>query len=105
VDDELLRLRRACADDPADPLSARAYDAALHRAGKPEEVYERFKLKFQCPKRWEELTQGQALGIRHCDECQKDVYWVSSAEEFDRRVQEGGGRTLKEIMADLERRA
>jgi len=28
-----------------------------------------------------------------------------SAEEFDRRVQEGGGRTLKEIMADLERRA
>jgi hypothetical protein len=27
-----------------------------------------------------------------------------SAEEMTRRIQQGGGRSLKEIMADLERR-
>ncbi len=89
MDDELLRLARAAADDPRDEQAARAYDAALRRAGRREEVYERFKLKFECPKKWDELEATPGRDARHCEECQKEVRWVRNEQEFMKLAEAG----------------
>ncbi len=52
-------------------------------------------------------TTGRLLGYFHPPD--DDLYGgyesPTSAEELERRAHEGGGRSLKEIMADLEKRS
>lgn len=44
---------------------------------------------FQCPKTWECLSPTDNVGIRHCQECNRDVPLALSEEDFWRHA-EGG---------------
>lgn len=47
--------------------------------------------------------QGAAVGVFYPSACPGDI--PISADEVRRRIQQGGGRPLSEIWADLEKRA
>jgi hypothetical protein len=88
VDEELKKLTRAARADPADEAAARHLDAALHRAGRDDEVADRFRFKFQCPKSWNDL-EPRAFGVRFCESCQREVHWVHDAPSLTAEVKRG----------------
>lgn len=54
-----------------------------------EQVKISCSFSFQCPKTWECLSPTDNAGIRHCQECNRDVHLALSEEDF-RRHAEGG---------------
>ncbi|MCH8041451.1 MAG: hypothetical protein IH977_14075 [Nitrospinae bacterium] len=44
---------------------------------------------FQCPKTWEYLSPTDNAGIRHCPECNRDVYLALTEEVFRQHASEG----------------
>lgn len=59
MDDELQELRREASAAPGDAHVARRLDRALERAGEKVELRRRFRMAFQCPLQFEELTPTQ----------------------------------------------
>ncbi len=54
-----------------------------------EEVRISCDFSFQCPKRWERLSPTDHDGIRHCPECNRDVYLALTEEVFRQHASEG----------------
>lgn len=46
-------------------------------------------LRFQCPKRWEELAHTEQPGVRQCNHCNCPVYFCASDKEVDEHAQAG----------------
>lgn len=49
----------------------------------------RCKFTFKCPKVWNRLQPPAVEGVRHCSECDRDVYLVLTEEEFRRHGEAG----------------
>ncbi len=89
MDENLERLARDAAADPADEAAARRLDAALARAGREEELRERFRFKFQCERQWADLAPTRGSGAKFCDECQRKVFAVQDVGELREHVSKG----------------
>jgi hypothetical protein len=44
---------------------------------------------FKCPKTWEWLIQTENATVRHCSECDRDVYLVLTEEDLRRHGEAG----------------
>ena len=44
------------------------------------------ELEFECPKDWFELELTNKAGIKHCNQCQKDVHLCINQEELDEAI-------------------
>src|SRR5690606_30910293 len=67
LDDELQRLLREAEATPTDEGLALRVDQALRRAGRDEQRRARFRFKFECPLRFEDLRPGKDPLVRSCD--------------------------------------
>lgn len=47
------------------------------------------KMKFKCPREWESLAVTDKEGVRHCDQCDEDVYFCPTDEETLRHARAG----------------
>jgi hypothetical protein len=47
------------------------------------------EFSFKCPKQWDRLQPTSLEGVRHCPECDRDVYLALSEEDFRRHADEG----------------
>lgn len=45
--------------------------------------------KVVCPQRWEELAPTEAQGVRHCGQCDRDVYFCSTDRETIEHARSG----------------
>ncbi len=90
LDDDLQRLLREAQAHPTDEGLARRVDHALRRAGRDEERRARFRFKFQCPLRFEDLRpdRGDQL-VRSCERCQRQVRFVASLDDLAEQVAQG----------------
>jgi hypothetical protein len=41
---------------------------------------------FKCPQEWDKLSPTSKINIKHCEECKRDVYMITSQEEHDRHA-------------------
>lgn len=105
LDEDLQRLLREAEAHPSDEGLARRVDHALRRAGRDEERRARFRFKFQCSLRYEDLRpdQGDPL-VRQCDRCHRQVRFVASVEQLAEQVAQGRcvafeRRTLADVVA------
>ena len=91
MDQDLERMRRDVEAAPADADAARRYEQALLRAGKRDEAKARYRFKFQCPKRWEELGVQFDLCVDHrrCGDCDRRVEFVATPEELAAQIRAG----------------
>lgn len=89
LDEDLQRLLREAEAHPSDEGVARRVDHALRRAGRDEERRARFRFKFQCPLRFEDLRPGDGPLVRACDRCRRQVRFVASVEELAEQVAQG----------------
>lgn len=48
-----------------------------------------WKFRFQCPKQWEGLAEGDDPAIRFCATCRRNVYLCMSDEEVGRHASQG----------------
>lgn len=109
MDEGLRRLERESRSDPSDIEAARRLDHALARAGDGKELRRRYRAKFLCPLRFEELTPTADPLRRACDRCHRSVRFVRTEAELTERVAEGAcvafqrrdlGRVLDLTIAD-----
>lgn len=89
MDDELQRLLREAEANPTDEGLARRVDQALRRAGRDEQRRARFRFKFECPLRFEDLRPGKDPLVRSCDRCHREVRFVASVDELAEQVARG----------------
>ena len=89
MDENLERLAREAASDPADAAAARRLDTALARAGREEELRERFRFKFECPRQWQDLETTRSAKAKFCDECQRKVFAVPDVATLREHVSKG----------------
>jgi DNA-binding transcriptional LysR family regulator len=89
MDDELQRLERAFKATPDDEGAARAYQAALLRAGHRDKARETYAFKFRCPLKWSELEATDSDMRRYCKECQRQVHFVHSPAALRQFVADG----------------
>lgn len=66
------------------PWLALVERVALHGCPVPVDPSE--ALEFECPERWESLTQTANPHVRHCTKCSTKVYFCSTQQEVDRRA-------------------
>ena len=71
-----MRSRRHEQTDPTDPAEGSAR-------------IENCKFAFKCPLRWEALRETDDPGIRHCDSCQREVYFCYGPAEAGQRARQG----------------
>src|SRR5581483_4469760 len=88
MDEDLTALKRAFEVEPTDRGAAERYVAALKRAGREDDARQLFELKFRCPLEWEQLRATDYQGVRFCDSCQRNVYFVDSVEALAIHVRE-----------------
>ncbi|MGE0712910.1 MAG: hypothetical protein AB7N76_11500 [Planctomycetota bacterium] len=89
MDHELRDLERDATAEPSDIDRAQRYDQALLRAGRSGEVAGRFRFKFQCPLRYQQLTPTDEPDVRACDRCQRTVHYCRSIEALSEAVAAG----------------
>lgn len=89
MDDSLRSLERALEADPADASAVRRYEQALRRAGGAEQLQARYRLKFSCPLRFEDLGEGAAPDVRDCQRCQRPVRLARDLDGLAQSVAEG----------------
>lgn len=89
MDEELQRLARDAATHPNDEGLARRLDHALRRAGRDDERRARFRFKFQCPLRYEDLAPTSDPLQRSCERCQRQVRFVANVDELAEQVAQG----------------
>ena len=89
MDQSLSELERQARANPEDRDLADRLDRALLRAGQSEALLERYRSKFQCPLRFEELDETSSLSRRTCQRCRREVFLVRTPEELAARVDRG----------------
>lgn len=89
MDQDLSELERRASANPGDRELADALDRRLLRAGREEQVLERYRLKFRCSKRFEDLPYSDDPARRSCDRCQRSVHFVRTPEELSERAAAG----------------
>lgn len=47
------------------------------------QVFINCEFEYECPKDWFELKPTNKAGIKHCEECRKDVHLCINQEELD----------------------
>jgi hypothetical protein len=72
VDEELQRARSEHLRDPADRAAARAFEAALARAGRTDELVARFSQAFTCRLTWQDF-EPTVRAVRACTQCKREV--------------------------------
>lgn len=85
MDDQLELARRAHAADRTDVEAARRLQVELERAGRRDEVLDRFAFELACDQRWEDLERHHVFAttsIRHCLRCARDVHAVYTVDEL-----------------------
>ena len=50
------------------------------------------EFRFKCPRQWDRLQPTALEGVRHCFECDRDVYLALTKEDFRRHAD--GGRCI-----------
>lgn len=89
MDDEVERLERAYRQDPSAEHGERL-KAALLRAGRREELRERYRLGFACDVRWTDMAPMNRDGaVRRCGTCRRDVHLARTHADFDRLAAAG----------------
>lgn len=71
-------LRRCMPESLAPELLAKV--ASLRPDARPAPHVSELIAGFRCSKKWEELTETRAAGVRHCDTCKHDVVEVRSLQ-------------------------
>lgn len=82
MDERTEELRRRHEASPADVEAARAYEAALLRAGRHDAVRALYRLKFACPVSWSTMEPTVDPKVRRCDQCTRSVHAVATPGEF-----------------------
>ncbi len=82
MDERTEELRRRHEASPADVEAARAYEAALLRAGRHDAVRALYRLKFACPVSWSTMEPTFDPKVRRCDQCARSVHAVATPGEF-----------------------
>ena len=84
----LDELRRSFATNPDDENLRAQLIIALRRSGHDNEARRYIKDRFDCPISWDQLTQRSRSreANKYCQECKKDVYFVSTVEELGQRA-------------------
>lgn len=83
--DELERRFHANPDD--EDLRAQLI-VALRRSQRDQEAQQLIKERFSCPVSWDELeTNSEDQMSRHCRQCDKAVYYVSSLSDLQERAE------------------
>ena len=44
---------------------------------------------YQCEKTWDELTVKEDATVKHCNKCDKDVFFCSTPQELMRSIRQG----------------
>lgn len=47
------------------------------------------RFSFKCPRLWDRLQPTAEEGVRHCHECDRDVYLALTEEDFRKHSDEG----------------
>jgi len=89
MDEALEELRRRAEADPRDREAAAQLDQHLLRAERADELAQRYRFKFRCPLRFEELPPGKDPFVRDCAQCQRTVHFVHTPEELAVQVAAG----------------
>lgn len=89
MDQDLSELERRARANPHDRELADRLDRSLLRAGRGEELGARYRLKFQCPLRFDDLEPSPDLTRRSCQRCQATVQLVRTPAALAARVAEG----------------
>ncbi|MGE0706845.1 MAG: hypothetical protein AB7N76_06535 [Planctomycetota bacterium] len=100
MDETLRELERAAQAEPSDPDVARRLERALRAGGETERLEARFRFKFQCPLRFEDLRAGEVARERLCQRCGCAVVHVRDAAELRDAV--AGGRCVAFFERDLK---
>lgn len=85
MDDQLEAARRAHAADRTDDAAARRLQAELERAGRHDEVLERFAFELACDLKWEDLhvdTADPFDSERYCARCERSVHSINDLKSF-----------------------
>lgn len=85
-DAEIERLRALHEADPQNAGLEYQYLKMLLRAGRREELEARLKLRFVCPKKWEELEETEYNTKRFCDQCERSVFFVSDEDRLEHQT-------------------
>lgn len=100
MDDDVQRLRREAAARPEDEAAARRLDRALERAGERAELGRRYRMKFECPLRFEQLDPTSDPLERACGQCLKTVRHVRTCDELSAQVAKGGCVAVARSLLD-----
>lgn len=100
MDDDVQRLRREAAARPGDEEAARRLDRALERSGERAELRRRYRLKFECPLRFEALAPTADPLERDCRRCGRTVRHVRTPAELAERVAAGGCVSFARSLLD-----
>jgi hypothetical protein len=106
ADEDLQRLAREADADPADEAVARRLEQGLRRAGQVDALRARFRFKFLCPLRYEDLAPTDDPLMRACGRCARVVVFVRDPAELAREVARGScvafeRRALEQVVAGL----
>jgi MshEN domain len=89
MDERVEALRRLHEADPDDVDLARRVDRAQVRAGRPRDLERRYGAKFLCPLSFESLETTDEPWRRFCQQCQRHVRLVKTAEQLTEGVAQG----------------
>lgn len=106
MDRDVEALRRAAARAPEDADVAARLDQALRRAGRDDEVVERYRAKLRCDLRFEDLDETPVAFTRRCRRCARDVVWTADAKALRAAVRAGRcvaaeGEALEALLRGL----
>ncbi|WHZ15044.1 MAG: hypothetical protein OJF52_001885 [Nitrospira sp.] len=60
------------------------------------------RFRFKCPQTWNRLQATDVEGVRHCPECERDVYLAMTEEDFRRHSEEGLCIAVPVLQPDKE---
>ncbi|MDF1666507.1 MAG: BTAD domain-containing putative transcriptional regulator [Planctomycetota bacterium] len=90
------QLKREFSANPDDESLRGQLIIALRRAGRDSEALQFIQSQFRCPNQWDDLKALTPISddpfpyvdpnVRHCEDCDKKVYFVYDAEALHRRA-------------------
>jgi len=98
VDADLQELRRAVEAHPGDVTLTQRLEQALRRAGKEDEQRARYRIKFLCARRFEDLTPTPDPQVRLCDQCKRSVTYLRTPAELRGHVARGECTALPQAL-------
>ncbi|MDF1666399.1 MAG: hypothetical protein P1V97_31915 [Planctomycetota bacterium] len=86
MDQEFNEIERAFELNPEDKASLERYTAALRREPTKQPIQEYYRFKFRCPLQWSDFTPTDNHYVRHCQECARDVHFVTNLFDFQKHA-------------------